>query len=64
MGMTVKVAAAQMAPVFLDREATVEKVSGLILEAGARGIQLVAFPEAIIPGFPYWASVLDPLSSR
>ncbi len=35
MGATVKVAAAQMAPVFMDREATVDKICGLILEAGA-----------------------------
>jgi nitrilase len=64
MTRKVKVAAAQMAPVFLNRDATVDKVVQWIREAGANGAQLVAFPEAVVPGFPYWASVLDPLSSR
>lgn len=64
MGRMVRVAAAQMAPVWLDRDATVEKVAGRILEAGQNGAQLVAFPETVIPGYPYWALVLDPLSTR
>ena len=68
MGATVKVAAAQMAPVFMDREATVDKICGLILEAGAEGAKLIAFPETIIPGYPYWVwtrwvNLLDPASA-
>lgn len=64
MAQVVRVAAAQLAPVFLDREATVDKVCRGILEAGRGGARLVAFPETCIPCYPYWALVLDPLSTR
>ncbi len=50
----VKGAAVQAAPVFLDREATVEKAIGLIEEAGANGAQIVGFPEGFIPAHPIW----------
>jgi len=63
MNKTVKVAAAQIAPVYLNRERTVDKVCRTILEAGENGAQLVVFPETIIPGYPYWAMVKDPSSS-
>jgi nitrilase len=49
-----KIAAVQAAPVWLDRNATVEKACGLIEEAGAEGADLIGFPENFIPGHPSW----------
>jgi aliphatic nitrilase len=50
----VRLAAAQAAPVFLDRERTVAKACEIIQEAGAEGADLVGFPEGFIPGHPVW----------
>jgi len=49
-----RAAAVQMAPVWMDREATTEKVVQLAQEAGAKGAKLIVFPEVIIPGTPHW----------
>ena len=53
-----KVAVIQEAPVFLDRDATIDKACHLIGEAAAAGARLVAFPEAFVPAYPDWVWVL------
>jgi len=63
------VAAAQIAPVFLDKKATLDKACEVIVEASKNGARLVVFPEAFFPAYPDWSwlvpggkpGMLDPL---
>ena len=48
-----KIAAIQAGPVFFDWGASTEKSCRLIADAGARGIELAAFGESWIPGYPF-----------
>lgn len=50
----VTVAAVQAAYVLMDRDATLAKTVSLIEEAARSGADIVAFPEAFIPGTPLW----------
>lgn len=49
-----KVGLAQMAPVWLDRDKTLEKVYSFIEDAAAQNCELVVFGEALVPGYPFW----------
>ncbi|MBT8155114.1 carbon-nitrogen hydrolase family protein [Epibacterium ulvae] len=49
-----KIAAVQAAPVFLDPQATTDKLITLLREAAGAGAQLVAFPEVFLSGYPIW----------
>ena len=44
----------QAAPIYLDREATLDKACELSLEAGQHGARLIAFPESFVPCYPDW----------
>lgn len=54
-----KVALAQIAPIWLNKERTIQKVEKYIHDAGEQGCDLVVFGEAIIPGYPFWLSNTD-----
>lgn len=49
-----KVALAQIAPVWLNKPATIEKIKESITEAAKEGAQLIVFGEALLPGYPFW----------
>jgi len=49
-----KVAAAQITPIFLNKEKTIEKACEAIIEAGKNSTKLIVFPEAFISGYPDW----------
>jgi aliphatic nitrilase len=49
-----RVAAVQAAPAFLDLDATIDKTIDLMGRAAKEGIQLLAFPETWLPGYPWW----------
>ena len=48
------IASIQAAPVFMDRDATVDKACRLIAEAAQNGARLAVLPEVFIPGYPDW----------
>ncbi|HBN55990.1 MAG TPA: nitrilase, partial [Lachnospiraceae bacterium] len=58
---TVKVAAVQASPVFMNLDATVDKTCRLIDEAAAQGAKVIGFPESFIPGYPWWIWMDSPL---
>ena len=48
------VALAQIAPVWLNKKATIAKIESTILEAAKKGSELIVFGEALLPGYPFW----------
>jgi nitrilase len=55
-----KIGLAQFAPVWLNREKTLEKALGFAGEAASQGCELVVLGgEACVPGYPYWLELTD-----
>nr|WP_299486561.1 carbon-nitrogen hydrolase family protein [uncultured Allomuricauda sp.] len=54
-----KVAMAQMAPVWLDKQGTIEKIKSTIQEAASNGTELLIFGEAFLPGYPFWLAYTE-----
>lgn len=50
---------AQIAPVWLDKRATIEKIETTIREAAKEGAELLVFGEALLPGYPFWLAYTD-----
>jgi len=49
-----KIGLAQIAPVWLNKEKTTEKIVSYISDAGKQNCDLVVFGEALLPGYPFW----------
>lgn len=54
MESTLKVALAQIAPVWLNREKTLKKIIEWTKNAANQQAKLVVFGEALLPGYPFW----------
>lgn len=50
---------AQISPVWLDKQATLEKVEEYIIKAGSEECELVIFGEGLLPGYPFWLSLTN-----
>lgn len=59
MENVLKVALAQISPVWLDKKATLEKIEGTIKDAAREGAELLVFGEALLPGYPFWLALTD-----
>jgi nitrilase len=59
-----RLAAVQAAPVFLNRDATVEKACRLIREAGENKADVIGFPEGFIPTHPTWFSFIPDIGVK
>ncbi len=56
---SISVGLAQIAPIWLDRSATIDKVVSWIKRAAADDCALVVFGEALVPGYPFWVEQTD-----
>lgn len=51
-----RVAVAQLAPAFLNRAASTQRVLEAIEDAAQQDADLICFPESYLPGYPFWLS--------
>ena len=61
--MKIRAAAAQIAPDFDAPDGTTNKVLETIDQAAARGVQLIVFPETLLPYYPYFSFVKPPVAT-
>ncbi len=57
----VRAAAVQIAPDLDSADGTLAKVLQTIADAAARGVQLIVFPETLVPYYPYFSFVKPPV---
>lgn len=54
MSSTLKIALPQIAPVWMNREASLAKIEGYIEKATQEEADLIVFGEGGVPGYPFW----------
>ena len=58
---TIRAAAAQVSPVLFSGDGTTDKVLETIAQSAQAGVQLIVFPETLIPYYPYFSFVQPPV---
>jgi nitrilase len=56
---TLKIALAQISPIWLNKEKTIDKIKSFITDAGTKKCELVVFGESLLPGYPFWLSITN-----
>jgi nitrilase len=59
MNDLLNIALAQIAPVWLNKKATIKKIEAAIQEAASQKAGLVCFGETLLPGYPFWLELTD-----
>jgi len=59
-----RVAAVQVTPAFLDLERSLDRACEFIAKAAEAGAVLAVFPEAFLPGYPFWTWFIPPGHTR
>ncbi|MFT5250371.1 MAG: nitrilase [bacterium] len=54
-----KVALAQISPVWFNKEKTLEKIKNSISEAASNNAELIIFGEGLLPGYPFWLGLTN-----
>ena len=54
-----KVALAQISPIWLDKKQTIEKIKNTIENASKEKAELIVFGEALLPGYPFWIGLTN-----
>ena len=54
-----KVALAQIAPVWFQKEQTIQKIENAIINAAKEKAELIVFGEALLPGYPFWIGLTN-----
>ena len=54
-----KIALAQLAPVWLQKERTIQLIKATIEQAAEENSDLLVFGEAFLPGYPFWLAYTD-----
>lgn len=54
-----KVALAQISPVWLDKKQTIQKIENTIEDASKEKAELIVFGEALLPGYPFWIGLTN-----
>lgn len=60
---SIRAAASQLCPELGDATGTVDKICATIALAGEQGVELIVFPETVVPYYPYFSFIRPPVAA-